>query len=455
MLENLLIAISNKVKNTVGSKRDLLQFIADRDISSAKELFENNSDIVRRAMQEYDPRQHEVMKRKDKERDGQGDYIVEKLPRNWQEYINEIALFFLLANPISWKAGKEHSEAFSAFKDMLRSLRFDSSMRQFKRTAGSETQCAKLYRLYQDRDGLPRVEIVILSASNDWDVRPLFDRYGHLLAFGYGYYTKEAGVTVEHFDIETPDEIYRCKRGSFGVWDIAQSKNETRKINVIYAKQSVEWDNAQHRINRDEFTDSRIADTNNYFADPIAAATTDVVNSLPKQDTAGRLIQLNGADSDFRYINPPTAPELQKMEKEEIRRSILQDTFTPDFDFSKMVGLGTLSGEAIKRALILGYIKRARNIEIYEPLVDREKNLIIAIMQNVTHIGMKDQLEALKTDLTFEFSEPFSEDVSKKIQDLSAAVSAGILSVEEAVSRLAFTDNQEEELSRIMEAKKS
>ncbi|MGC5254578.1 hypothetical protein, partial [Escherichia coli] len=73
-----------------------------------------------KGLKEYDPDTHEVIDRKDKKRRGRDDYQVERLPRNWQEYINEIALFFLLANPIEWRSDKEDNEALNEFKDMLK-----------------------------------------------------------------------------------------------------------------------------------------------------------------------------------------------------------------------------------------------------------------------------------------------------------------------------------------------
>lgn len=48
------------------------------------------------------------------------------------------------------------------------------------------------------------------------------------------------------------------------------------------------------------------------------------------------------------------------------------------------------------------YMKRDNRKEIYEIAVDREKNLILAIMKNVTHIELRSKLEVL--DIDFEFS---------------------------------------------------
>ena len=222
IITSVFEVLKNFTLNSLGVERDLIKLIQDKDISKAMELFENNDEAVKLAQLEYDPELHEVMKREDKKRKNRTNYVVQKLPRAWQRYINEIALFFLLAKPVRFSAegmeeNKERDEAFSAFKGFLKDVRFDANMRQFKRLAGAETECAKLYHLYQDADGKPAVKIVILSRATGYYLRPLKDQYQRMVAFGYGYYLKEGSSTVEHFDIETPNYIFRCKKKQFGL----------------------------------------------------------------------------------------------------------------------------------------------------------------------------------------------------------------------------------------------
>lgn len=264
-------------------------------------------------------------------------------------------------------------------------------------------------------------------------------------------YLKEGTSTIEHFDIQTPDTIYRCKRGSLN-WEVIATPNPTGKINVIYYRQDKAWGGLNPRIDREEDIDSKISDTNNYFADPIAAATGDVVDFLKgRADKPGKMIRMTGADSKFEYINPPTSSETQQREKEDLAQSILFDTFTPEFTPEKMAGLGTLSGEAIKRAMVLGYIKRENNKEIYDIAVDREKNLILAIMMNVTHIHLRPDLAALKIE--HEFAEPFNEDVTARWAAIGRAVQDGVMSLEKGVELMGTADDVTAEIERIKQAK--
>ena len=135
-----------------------MELIKAKDISRAMSLMEDHDVEVSKALCEYNPKSHAVMGRRDKTRKGQEDYRTEKLPRTRQRYINEVELFFLLGNPIKWKVSDESgdADAFSAYKQFLREIRFDSKMRQAKRLAGAETQSAKLYHIYRDEaTGLP------------------------------------------------------------------------------------------------------------------------------------------------------------------------------------------------------------------------------------------------------------------------------------------------------------
>lgn len=443
--------IKNKTLNGLGIERDLMKLIQDKDISTAKELFQDRDTAVAKAIKEYNPETHEVMNRPNKFRKGKEPYRVQKLPRNWQKYINEIALFFLLAKPIRWKCNNlddTNKDAYKAFNDFISLTRFDSTMRQAKRLAGAETESAKLYHIFKDDDNKPQVKVIVLSKSEQYTLRPLFDQYKNLQAFGVGYHLKESANTVEHFDIYTPNVIYRCRKINLG-WEVVPVPNPTGKINILYYKQHKEWAGAEHRINRDEMLDSKSADTNEYFADPVAAATADVIESLADPETVGKLIRLQGKESEFKYIEPPQSIEMKDSEKKILKESILQDTFTPDFSAAAMTGTGDMSGEALKRAMILGYMKRDNSKEIYDEMVSREKNLVLSIMMNVTHISMAAQLATL--EIEHEFAEPFDDDMDKRWTTIGRAYADKIISLETAVSLLDAADPAEE-IERIKKA---
>lgn len=445
-LQQIYQFFKNKALNAAGAERTLLELIQDNDIARAIELMQDRDKEVDEALKEYNPQTHEVMNRPNKSRKNANNYITEKLPRTRQRYINEVELFFLLGKEVQWNYEEGDEEAFSLFKQFLSEQRFDANMRKAKRLAGAETESAKLYHIYRNEDVNKReIKVVVLSRSTGYRLRPLFDQYGNMVAFAYGYKLKENGKTIEHWDIQTPDFLVYSKKTALG-WDTERYANPTGKINVIYYQQRKAWDGAEQRLHREEMLDSKIGDTNNYFADPIAAATGDVITSMADPERPGKLIQLAGGDSKFEYINPPQNSESQRQEKIELEKSILFDTFTPDLSFENLKGMGTLSGTAIKNAMILGFIKRDNMREIYDEMLDREKNVILGILKYL-YPNKAAAFDSLV--ISHEFSEPFAIDRQGETAEVASLYQAGLMSLETAIKKLGLTDSPEEEIVRL------
>lgn len=447
-LKQILTAFRNLTLRSGGDARDLNTRLLDKDISSALDMLQNRDTEVDTAIREYHPQTHAVMKRPNKPRRGERPYITEKLPRTRQKYINEVELFFLLAKPIVWTKKEGGDEAFSLFTQFLCDQHFDSRMRQAKRLAGAETESALMFHIYRDTEGERQVKSLVLARSTGYRLRPLLDQYGNLTAFGYGYTLREGGKDIEHWDFQTPKMLFYTRKGKLG-WQVEAYPNPTGKINIIYFRQPKAWEGAQQRIEREEMLDSKTADTNNYFGDPMAAATADVIDSLADPDRPGKLIQLVGPNSRFDYINPPQAPEIRRAEKEELKQSILFDTLTPDFDFEKMRGMGTLSGSAIRNAMILGYIKRDNRKEVYGELVGRLRNLALGILKFL-HPDKAAEIDALTVE--FDFAEPFDDDRQARWSAIAQMYSAGVVSLEEAVEQLGICDHPDAEVERIRKA---
>lgn len=435
----------NLTLNALGVERDIYERMDDNDVSSVISMMEEHDIDVDNALSEYNPQLHEVMNRRDKWVKGEGVYRTEKLPRTRQRYINEVELFFLLGNPLLWKKVDGDDEAFELFKKYLNTIYFNTKIRQCKRLAGAETESAFIFNFSQ-RDGKMHVDAYVVARSKGYKLRELFDQYGNMLALAVGYNLKRNNIVVECWDILTTKINYHCERGKIG-WEVGKFPNPTGKINGVYFRQPKAWAGAEPRINREEHLDSKVADTNNYFADPIAAATADVIANVPKRDKVGKLIQLTGKDSKFEYINPPQNSEIRKAEKDDLKQSILFDTFTPDMSPELMKSLGTLTSVGIKRALVLGYIKRANRMEIYEELIGRLSHVVIAVLKEL----YPDKASKFdKLEVGFEFAEPFDDDKKEMWTTIATLYQQGVISLELAVQKLALTDAPQEEIERIM-----
>lgn len=447
-LMQIMSQFRNIVLNTTGVRRDFYKLIEDKDISKAISLMQDRTKEVDEALKEYHPQTHKVMHRPNKIRKNQAPYITEKLPRTRQRYINEVELFFLLGSPIIWKKKEGSDEAYDLYTKFLEDHYINTKLRELKRVAGSETEGSLVFRLYRDDDGSMACDSFIAARSTGYALRPLFDQYGNMQAYAYGYYSKESNGTRQHWDILTREKTISCAKSKMG-WEIEDFPNYTKKILALYVQQRKAWDGAECRIAREEALDSKAADTNNYFADPIAAATADVVQMMTKNNQServGQLIHLTDNKSEFRYINPPQNSEARKAEKEDLKESILFDTFTPDFSVEKMRGFGTLSGVAIKNAMVLGYIKRAMYIEKWQEYIGRMRNIIISILCELYPEKAKELKELV---IEFDFGEPFSSDKFDLWSAIANLYKSGLLSLEEAVNMLALTKAPEEEIERL------
>lgn len=444
-LQQILTLFKNVVLNSVGSKRSFLELMEAGDVATAVAMMQEHDDEVDNALREYNPQTHKVMRRPDKPRKGEAPYRTEKLPRTRQRYINEVELFFLFGESIQWTKKGGTDEAYDVFLQFLENVHFNSRTREAKRKAGAETEVAKLYNLFRTPEGTVGCNLVVLARSTGYKLRTLFDQYGNLIALAYGYRQKEAGgSTVEHWDVHTAELIFHCSKASLG-WDVETLRNPTGKINAVYIRQPKAWEGVEPRIEREEMLDSKVADTNNYFADPIATATADVINSMLDPNKPGKLIQLSGPNSQFSYVNPPQQSQLRDAEKKDLETSILFDTMTPDLSFDNLRGMGTLSGAAIRNSFILGYMKRARNIEVYEEMTMREKNVILAILRY-----QHPEVDWDGFDVSFEFAEPFSEDKRDARNEVSSLYGSGLMSLTTAVDRLGIVDDVEGEVDRIL-----
>lgn len=451
IVDDIQQLFKNKVLNILGVERDLYTLLADGDVDKVIDMMQDRDEEVDNAIMEYNPQQHKVMFRPNKERDNDDTYITCKLPRNLQSYINEVEMFFLLGQPILWKKSKGEDEAFALFKDFLKESRFNAMIRKVKRLAGAETEAALVYNLFsEEEDGKTVVKYIpfVAARSTGYRLRPLFDQYGQMQAFAYGYTLREGKSTVEHWDVLTKDYIFYCKRSKMG-WEVEPYNNRIHKIPAVYFAQNKAWFGVEPRLDRIEETDSKVGDTNNYFADPIAMATADVIQTMAKPDKPGRLIQMTGKNSQFSYVTPPQGSEMRTTEQRNLIDSVLFDTFTPNFDVEKMKGFGTLSGVALKNSFIMGYLKRDNRREDYDNYISRVKNVIIAILK-VLH---PDKLGILEDfDVDFDFSDPFASDKQTQWSSIASLYKSGVASLETVVKMLALTDAPQDEINRITAA---
>ena len=191
-IQEIMTLYKEKTVNSQGILRDFYRLIGENDIEGAIDLMQNRDKEVDRAIKEYNAKTHDIMRRGNKTRRNQEPYITEKLPRSRQRYINEVELFFLLGNDPKWTKEDGDDSAYELFSGFIKDYRIEAKNRQLKRLAGAETEAALVFHLHRDSERGHALDVFVAARSTGYKLRPLFDQYGALKAFAYGYRTKGA-----------------------------------------------------------------------------------------------------------------------------------------------------------------------------------------------------------------------------------------------------------------------
>ena len=448
----------NYMNALVGRNQEFEELLAAGDIDAVREKMIQRQQLIEDATREYDVLKHEVMKREDKIVTNQkgeriGTEKVHRLPIPYQVYINEISLVFLYGRPVKWVQRSDNTDdAFKSFLDIIKRTHFDSKIRQCKRIAGAETESAMLFRVFKHDDGTPDVQIRVLAASKGDEIYTRWDIYENLISVAWGYYVRETeSEIVYHFDIYTPQMIYHCAKKRIG-WEVILEPNFIGKIPIILFWQDKEWKGVEHLIEREEDIASRTADTNDYFADPVAIMSADAVRSMPKKRDAGKLIITNdkdGVDKAMKYLTWDNAPQSKKDEIEWLQDQILSKSFTPKISLDSLQSISQLSAKALRTVMMLADIKASKHKETHDELLDRTASLITSIIGNVLDTSLHSQCEELL--IGHEFQEPFGEDIADDLNNIAKAVDAGILSQEGAIELNPLPIDKQREKERLAE----
>lgn len=468
-IEQIHAQMVNDEQNTVifgeGLRSALETYLNNADVEKAKKMFACHHDEALEAIAQYDPKLHKINDRDDKERINKDDYETAKLSRPIQKGTNQVGTFFMFGNAIDItlsnkpEEAAELSDVFEEYLDYLDSLYFHEQLYETRRITGSETECAKLYSLAKDEDGNVDVVCQIKSNGNGDMLYPLFNQYGKLVAFAFGYVLRNLENKFdEHFDVYTKKTIWKFIRpqghGSTKWVLFKKEANEFHKIPVIYYNHEVDWEGAQPNIEQLEWRASKHSDTVEYFGDPYLLITADIANNrLADATEVGKVIVMDDEKGRFEYVTPPDSAEMVRNEMESLKAAIGEDTLTPDWSYKSIMGLGTLSGEAMRRANLPGYVKRTQfAVGTYNKMIRRELNLIRDIMCNYVLLSDAAKAEKMRRmKIKFDYTDPFIGGIEDNSTEIATLVGAGAMSIHAAVSANRYIKDKQAEEDRIWE----
>ena len=445
--------------------RSMLEgFLENCDIDKAKRMFSCNHSHAMDIIAQYNPDLHKINDRDDKNIENGPDYEVCRLTDGSQRRINQISSHFMFANPIKLSLQNDPKEAvelansFKIFKKFLKDHYFYERLYEAREITGSETECAKIYSLITDEDGNSEVVCQIKCNSRGHKLYPMFNQYGKMVAFAVGYFLRDDEFkNEEHFDVYTKKHIWefrKAKVGGLDKWERVQRKdNPFKKIPVIYYNHEEDWIGAQNRIDRLEWVASKNGDINEYFGDPYLLISPEIADErLAGAKEVGKVVLVE-KEGRFEFCAPPDCGDMIQNEKDSLNAGIERDTNTPDWTYKNIMGLGTLSSKAMRQINISGYVKRDRLAnKCYNELINRELNLIKAILTNYVYANKSDIKTCIENlELGFSYTDPFVGSLDDNSQEISQLRGANAMSIHTAVEVNYYVEDKEAEENRIWE----
>lgn len=357
------------------------------------------------------------------------------------------------------------NEGFQEFKRVWeRRLRMGSVLKTFARKVLSESKAALVFYPYASRglDGkaVTELRVKILSVPRNENTisefYPHFDDNDDMDAFIHRFQTVRDGMIRNSCVIWTADRVISATDGAGG-WERKETPNLFGKIPVVYADVfQPEWDEVAGIMDAREMRLSRMADTNDYFSEPILKTYGD--SDLPSKETTGKDInfpikvdEVTGKEyhGDADYLTwTGSQPSVDK-ELEETRNEQYAGTSTPDLSFDNLKGIGNVSGVARKFMLMDAMIKASDNMEVFGPVVQRCVSVVMAGICNISNIKYKSQL--VNNQIDVEFGSILPDDLSETLQNLSIANGGKPVNSQRTVTAQSpFTKNLEEEM-RLLE----
>jgi SPP1 family phage portal protein len=461
-----------------------IEIIQSQDVKEIKKIFKRPTFQVEQveAIKQYKVKDHEIFdlqKRPIKViKKGTGEMVngvettttmlVEpaRIAIPFQKLIVNRRVGFMLTIPVEtkvvWDTGSENEKQLVK---MVEALQHDNKMdyknKELARRMMSEMECAEVWYFVKSGEVAPAPEYTL--KCNIWSpdlgdvLYPLFDAYGSMTAFARGYKLKENDKDIEHFDVYTPEFEYKYVLRE-GVWslDVLTDSlgatipnpipNTVGKIMIVYHTQPApEWTDVASMISRLETSKSNHADMNDYFGSPILAVEGEV-RGFAQKGEQGKIMELmEGSKAAYLALN--SEPQSIKMEQDCLKEDIYTMSQTPDISFKTMSGMGTIAQFTMKAFFMDAHMAVSQKEEIFGIGLQRRLNILKAAIGMV--IDTKLSKESQTVQLTPVITPYLPANDTESIDNLTVAVTGGIMSKETAMELNPLVEDSEVELERM------
>jgi hypothetical protein len=369
--------------------------------------------------------------------------------------------------------GKQQENLLAMIKKCRDDNKVQYKAKEIAKRMMSELQCAALWYSENVEAGYwgdlapaatKRMRMEVLSPVKGDKLYPVFNGLGNLTYFGRQYETfkditglaitkeliAQASEKVIHFDVYTDTFIYLFQQVSGGWLMVKKIKHSYGKIPVIYyAQERPEWADVQSEITRLETVLSNFADTNDYNGSPILVSK-GVIKGFSAKGERGKVLELDGKDSDIKYVTWEQAPVSIKLEIDSLVDFIFTCSQTPNITVKEMSGIGAApSGAAFDRVLMDPHLAAQDKLDgAYGEGAQRELSFLKSAC-----IAINKPLESAKNmSISPKFTLFRIDDRREAIDDSIVALAGGVASIETAVAMAGLTDDPKAEIKLIKAA---
>ncbi len=392
---------------------------------------------------------------------------VARIVTNFPKKVVRTSTAFIFGGRMHISA-EETNDGFEEFKRVWeRKLKMQSILKQFTRKVQSETKAAIVFFpvISQKWHGEKTTELKakILSEPIQNDVEnefyPHFDDNDDMDGFIHKFQVLVDGMIRERVIIWTREKTITATQG-YGEWDVIEKTNPFGLIPVVYTEiPEPEWDEVAPIMDAREMRLSRMADTNDYFAEPIIKTYGET--DLPGKNTVGKEISFpvkidpdTGKEyhGDADFMAWQQSIDSVKHELEETKNEEFSGSSTPDLSFDNLKGIGNTSGVARRFMTLDAEMKASENMEIFGPVVQRCVSVVCAGIANITNIRYRQQL--IDNWITIKFESILPKDPVEDAQVLQIAGGNKAFNSRRTLvekSPLTASGDVDEELKRIEE----
>jgi len=383
---------------------------------------------------------------------------VAKLVFAYPKKIVRTAVAFLFGGEMTY-SNSESDEGFKEFKRVWeKDLKMHSLIKRFARTVMTETKAAILFypQTTLDLKGAKKTRLrAKLLTVDSGEFYPHFDDYGDMDAFIWKFSAKGSdGKEREHIKIYTSNLTISATKED-GDWIPKTAPNLFKKIPVVYGEQdNPEWEDVATLMDEFETRISRLADTNDYFAEPLVMMFGDA-EGAPSKEEVGKMLKFEMVEDDdgkithgdAKYLTWDQTPESIKLELETLRNGIFSMSSTPDLSFDNVKGIGNVTGIAMKLMFMDAILKASERDDLIEA-VQRMVSVVKAGIGEITAVKYKNQLN--ENEIEVKFGSVLPDNLEEAVKVLVEATGGkAILSQKTAVSQSPFTIDAKEEINRL------